>query len=424
MKKLNRRDFIKIAGTTAAVSTLGFPSIGSAASKKVVIVGGGTGGATCAKYIRMADDSVEVTLIEPNEHYYTCYLSNEVLGGARAIDSIKFGYDGLKKHGVKVVHDMVTGIDAGARTVSTKGGDTFSYDRCVVAPGISFGDNIAGYDEAAHQKMPHAWKAGDQTTLLRKQLEAMADGGTVLIAAPPNPFRCPPGPYERACQIGNYLKTKKPKSKLLIVDSKDKFSKQPLFTQAFDRYYKGIVEWVPAKATGGGVKDVTGGAVKTGDGNTHKADVYNIIPAQKAGAIALTAGLADDSGWCPVDHKTFESTIHKGIHVIGDAAIQAPLPKSGYAANSEAKVTAAAVVDLVNGREPGTPAWVNTCYSIVAPDDGISVAMVYNFVDGKVAKVAGSGGLTSLESPASDRAREVQYAYSWFKNITHDAFGA
>ncbi|MGB5582305.1 MAG: FCSD flavin-binding domain-containing protein [Gammaproteobacteria bacterium] len=424
MKKLNRRDFIKIAGTTAAVSTLGFPSIGSAASKKVVIVGGGTGGATCAKYIRMADDSVEVTLIEPNEHYYTCYLSNEVLGGARAIDSIKFGYDGLKKHGVKVVHDMVTGIDAGARKVSTKGGDTFSYDRCVVAPGISFGDNIAGYDEAAHQKMPHAWKAGDQTTLLRKQLEAMADGGTVLIAAPPNPFRCPPGPYERACQIGNYLKTKKPKSKLLIVDSKDKFSKQPLFTQAFDRYYKGIVEWVPAKATGGGVKDVTGGAVKTGDGNTHKADVYNIIPAQKAGAIALTAGLADDSGWCPVDHKTFESTIHKGIHVIGDAAIQAPLPKSGYAANSEAKVTAAAVVDLVNGREPGTPAWVNTCYSIVAPDDGISVAMVYNFVDGKVAKVAGSGGLTSLESPASDRAREVQYAYSWFKNITHDAFGA
>ena len=274
------------------------------------------------------------------------------------------------------------------------------------------------------QKMPHAWKAGDQTMLLRKQLEAMADGGTVLIAAPPNPFRCPPGPYERACQIGNYLKTKKPKSKLLIVDSKDKFSKQPLFTQAFDRYYKGIVEWVPAKDTDGGVKDVTGGAVKTGDGNTHKADVYNIIPAQKAGAIALTAGLADDSGWCPVDHKTFESTIHKGIHVIGDAAIQAPLPKSGYAANSEAKVTAAAIVDLVNGREPGTPAWVNTCYSIVAPDDGISVAMVYNFVDGKVAKVAGSGGLTSLESPAGDRAREVQYAYSWFNNITHDAFGA
>jgi sulfide dehydrogenase [flavocytochrome c] flavoprotein subunit len=424
MKKLNRRDFIKIAGTTAAVSTLGIPSIGSAASKKVVIVGGGTGGATCAKYIRMADESVEVTLIEPNKHYYTCYLSNEVLGGARKIDSIKFGYDGLKKHGVKVVHDMVTGIDAGARTVTTKGGDSFKYDRCVVAPGISFRDNIAGYDDAAMQKMPHAWKAGDQTMLLRKQLEAMADGGTVIIAAPPNPFRCPPGPYERACQIANYLKNNKPKSKLMIIDAKEKFSKQKLFMQAFDRYYKDNLEWVSSFDTDGGVTDVSGGVVKTGEGTVLKADVFNIIPAQQAGAIALSAGLANDSGWCPVDHKTFESTIHKGIHVIGDAAIQKPLPKSGYAANSEAKVTAAAVVDLVNGREPGEPSWVNTCYSIVAPDDGISVAMVYNLVDGKVAKVKGSGGLTSLESTPDDRAREVQYAYSWFDNITHDAFGA
>jgi len=424
MKKLNRRDFIKVAGTTAAVSALGFPHISSAAAKKVVIVGGGTGGATCAKYIRMADSSIDVTVIEPNKEYYTCYLSNEVLGGARGIESIKFGYDGLRKHGVNVVHDTVTGIDVAARKVSTKGGQSFSYDRCVVAPGISFKDNIEGYDVAMHEKMPHAWKAGDQTMILRKQLEAMDDGGTVLLAPPPNPFRCPPGPYERACQIANYLKTTKPKSKLLIVDAKDEFSKQKLFTQAFDRYYKDIIEWVPAKDTGGGVKSVAGGTVKTGDGNAHKAAVYNIIPAQQAGAIAQTAGLADDSGWCPVDHKTFESTIHKGVHVIGDAAIAAPLPKSGYAANSEAKVVAAAVVELANGREPGDPSWVNTCYSIVAPEDGISVAMVYNLVDGKVAKVSGSGGLTSLESPAEDRAREVQYAYSWFDNITHDAFGA
>ena len=425
MKKLNRRDFIKVAGTTAAVSALGIPVIGNAASKKVVIVGGGTGGATCAKYIRMADASVEVTLIEPNKNYYTCYMSNEVLSGRRDINSIKFGYDGLRKHGVKVVHDTVTGIDAAGRKVMTKGGDTFSYDRCVVAPGISFRDNIAGYNDAAHDKMPHAWKAGDQTSLLRKQLEAMADGGTVLIAPPPNPFRCPPGPYERACQIASYLQAKKPKSKVLIVDAKDKFSKFGLFKQAFERHYPNHIEWVAAKDTGGGVKsvDVKAGTVKTGDGNTHKGDVTNIIPAQKAGKIAEIAGLTNDSGWCPVEHKTFESTIHKGIHVIGDAAIQKPLPKSGYAANSEAKVTAAAVVDLVNGREPGEPSWVNTCYSIVAPEDGISVAMVYNLVDGKVAKVKGSGGLTSADSPAGDRAREVQYAYSWFNNITHDAFG-
>jgi sulfide dehydrogenase [flavocytochrome c] flavoprotein subunit len=425
MSNFNRRDFIKIAGATAAASAVGIPSIAGAASKKVVIVGGGTGGATAAKYIRMADSSIEVTIVEPNEYYYTCYLSNEVLGGARSIDSIRFGYDGLRKHGVKVLHDTVTGIDGAGKKVMTKGGQTLSYDRCIVAPGISFRDNIEGYDEAAHAKMPHAWKAGEQTSILRKQIESMADGGTVLIAPPPNPFRCPPGPYERATQIASYLKKNKPKSKILIVDAKDKFSKMKLFKQAFERHYGGMIEWVAAKDTGGGVKsvDVAANTVMTGDGNTHKADVYNIIPAQVAGSIAATAGLTDDSGWCPVEHKTFESTKQPGVHVIGDAAIQKPLPKSGYAANSEAKVTAAAVVELLNGREPGDPSWVNTCYSIVAPEDGISVAMVYNLVDGKVAKVAGSGGLTPLDSSPTERAREVQYAYSWFNNITSDAFG-
>jgi sulfide dehydrogenase [flavocytochrome c] flavoprotein subunit len=417
MSNFNRRDFIKIAGATAAASAVGIPSIAGAASKKVVIVGGGTGGATAAKYIRMADSSIEVTIVEPNEYYYTCYLSNEVLGGARSIDSIRFGYDGLRKHGVKVLHDTVTGIDGAGKKVMTKGGQTLSYDRCIVAPGISFRDNIEGYDEAAHAKMPHAWKAGEQTSILRKQIESMADGGTVLIAPPPNPFRCPPGPYERATQIASYLKKNKPKSKILIVDAKDKFSKMKLFKQAFERHYGGMIEWVAAKDTGGGVKsvDVAANTVMTGDGNTHKADVYNIIPAQVAGSIAATAGLTDDSGWCPVEHKTFESTKQPGVHVIGDAAIQKPLPKSGYAANSEAKVTAAAVVELLNGREPGDPSWVNTCYSIVAPEDGISVAMVYN--------VAGSGGLTPLDSSPTERAREVQYAYSWFNNITSDAFG-
>jgi sulfide dehydrogenase [flavocytochrome c] flavoprotein subunit len=425
MNKINRRNFIKIAGGAAAVSAIGFPAIAAAAGKKkVVIVGGGVGGATAAKYIRRADPTVEVTLIEPNKHYYTCFLSNEVIGGGRSMDSIKFGYDGLRGHGVTVVHDTATAIDATAHTVTTKGGKSFLYDRCIVAPGISFVDNIAGYDAAAAEKMPHAWKAGSQTALLRKQLEAMPDGGLVLIAPPPNPFRCPPGPYERACQIANYLKTSKPKSKILIIDKKDKFSKQGLFTQAWDRHYKGMIEWVKAVDSGGGVKSVD---AKAGTVNTefeeYKPAVANIIPAQVAGSIAKVAGLTDASGWCPVTGKTFESTIHKGIHVIGDAAIQSPLPKSGYAANSEAKVVAAAVVDLVNGREPGTPSWVNTCYSLVAPDDGISVAMVYNLVDGKVAKVKGSGGLTPMDSSPADRAREVQYAYSWFNNITNDIFG-
>ena len=423
MNKINRRSFIKIAGSAAAVSAVGFPAI-AAGKKRVVIVGGGVGGATAAKYIRRADSSVEVTLIEPNKHYYCCFLSNEVLGGGRKLDSLKFGYDGLAKHGVTVVHDTVTAIDAKGHKVTTKGGKSFSYDRCIVSPGISFKDNIEGYDAAAAERFPHAWKAGPQTAILRKQLEAMADGGTVLIAPPPNPFRCPPGPYERACQIAHYLKTHKPKSKILILDSKDKFSKQGLFTQAWDRHYKGMIEWVKAVDTGGGVKrvDAKTGTVFT-EFDEYKPAVANIIPAQVAGTIAKVAGLTDDKGWCPVKGKTFESTIHKDIHVIGDAAHQSPLPKSGYAANSEAKVVAAAVVDLVNGREPGTPSWVNTCYSIVAPQDGISVAMVYNLVDGKVAKVEGSGGLTPMDSSPEDRAREVQYAYSWFNNITSDIFG-
>lgn len=425
MNKINRRSFIKIAGSAAAVSAIGFPAIAAAGGKKqVVIVGGGAGGATAARYIRRADASIEVTLIEPNKEYYTCFMSNEVLGGDRSMDSIRFGYDGLRKQGVTVVHDTATAIDARARTVTTQGGKSFSYDRCIVSPGISFADDIEGYDMAAAEKMPHAWKAGPQTALLRKQLEAMPDGGMVLIAPPPNPFRCPPGPYERACQIAHYLKGHKPKSRILIIDKKDSFSKQGLFTQAWDRHYKGMIEWVKAADTGGGVKSVNAatGTVST-EFEEYKPAVANIIPAQKAGEIARLAGLTNDTGWCPVEGQTSESTIHKGIHVIGDAAIQDPLPKSGYAANSEAKVVAAAVVELVNGREPGTPSWVNTCYSIVAPDDGISVAMVYNLVDGKVAKVEGSGGLTPMDSSPSERAREVQYAHSWFNNITRDIFG-
>lgn len=424
MSKINRRNFIKIAGGAAAVSAIGFPAIAAAAGKKqVVIVGGGTAGATAAKYIRRADASVEVTLIEPNEHYYTCYLSNEVLGGSRPLDTLRFGYDGLRKHGVTVVHDTVTAIDATGRKVTTTGGKSFSYDRCIVAPGISFRNNIEGYDVAAAEKFPHAWKAGEQTALLRLQLENMSDGGTVLIAAPPNPFRCPPGPYERASQIASYLKTHKPKSKVLIIDSKDKFSKQGLFQQGWERHYPGMIEWKKAADTGGGIVrvDAKAGTVST-DFDDMKVDVANIIPAQKAGVIAAAAGLTDDSGWCPITGKTFESTIHKGIHVIGDAAIAKPLPKSGYAANSQAKVVAAAVVELVNGREPGTPSWVNTCYSLITPDDGISVAMVYNLVDGKVAKVEGAGGLTPMDSSPAMRKREVQYAYSWFDNITHDIF--
>jgi sulfide dehydrogenase [flavocytochrome c] flavoprotein subunit len=425
MTAFTRRKFLQVTGGVAALSTVGFPAIIKAAgSKRVVIVGGGVAGATTARYIKMGDSSVDVTLIEPNTEYYTCFMSNEVIGGGRSMDSIRVTYDGLKADGVNVVHDMVTGIDGAAKKVMTQGGKTFEYDRCVVAPGISFKDTIEGYDATAMEKMPHAWKAGEQTVLLRKQLEAMPDGGVVVMGPPPNPFRCPPGPYERACQIAMYLKASKPKSKLLILDAKDKFSKQGLFTQAFERYYTGIIEWVPATDNGGGVSKVDAGSmtVYTGD-NAHKADVANVIPAQQAGKIAFTAGLTNDKGWCPIDGRTFESTMVPGVHVVGDASIASPLPKSGYAANSEGKVCAAAIVALLNGNEPGDPSLVNTCYSVVGPDDAISVAMVYDLKEGKLDKVAGSGGLTPMDSAPEMRAREVQYAYSWFENIKKDTWG-
>jgi len=430
--KITRRGFVKGAGAATAIGMIGTPYIALGASKKVVVVGGGTGGATAAKYLRMADPTIEVTLIEANKDYYTCYMSNEVLSGERSMDSIKFGYTGLAKHGVNVVNDMVTAIDATARTVKTAGGQNFSYDRCIVAPGIDFKwETIEGYDEKVAETIPHAWKAGVQTVTLRKQLEDMKDGGTVVIAPPPNPFRCPPGPYERASQIAHYLKHNKPKSKIIILDPKSKFSKQGLFVQGWKALYgyetdNAMIEWRPS-AQGSNdnavVKvDAAGRTVTTGFDENIKADVLNVIPAQKAGKIAFAAGLTNESGWCPVNLHTFESTLQKNIHVIGDASIAKGMPKSGYAANSEAKVCAASVAALLNGQEPGVPAYVNTCYSIVGENWGISVAGVYKLAqDGSEIKQI-SGGLTPADATPEMRAREVAYAHSWFSNITKDIF--
>ncbi|MDH5484136.1 MAG: NAD(P)/FAD-dependent oxidoreductase [Gammaproteobacteria bacterium] len=430
MSKLNRRNFLSLTSGALAATSLGFPMLSLAGTKRVVIVGGGIGGATAAKYIRMADSSINVTLIEPNKNYYTCFMSNEVLGGGRDLDSIKFGYAGLKKHGVDVVHDLVTGIDPVARKVSIKSGSSMSYDACIVSPGVDFRwEAIEGHSEAVIDKVPHAWKAGPQTAILKKQIMAMRDGGTVAIVAPPNPFRCPPGPYERASQIAWYLKNHKPKSKIIILDNKPKFSKMGLFTAGWEKYYgfnssNSMIEWVSGDA-GGKVAslDVAKMSLST-DAADFKADVINIIPAQKAGKIAFTAGLVNEGGWCPVNQRTFESSNHKDIYVIGDSSVAAPLPKSGYSANSEAKVCAAAIVAKLNGKDSPEPSLVNTCYSIIMPDDAISVAMVYRMgKDGKIMKIEGSGGLTPADSSAAMRKREVGYAHSWFNNITDDIFG-
>ena len=432
--KFSRRNFVKAGAAVGAASlAAGFSpfAIGGAhGSKKVVVVGGGVGGATAAKYIKMMDSSIDVTLIEANKDYYTCFLSNEVLGGDRQMNTLKISYAGLKGHGVKVVNDIVTGIDSAKQMVKTKGGSSFKYDRCIVSPGVDFKwELIDGYDASVAENTPHAWKAGPQTVTLRKQLESMRDGGTVIIAPPPNPFRCPPGPGERISQIAHYLKNNKPKSKILAFDPKKGFSKKGLFVDGWARHYGfdagsmsgGLIDYT--LKDGVVAYDAASKTVTTQSGNKIKGDVVNIIPAQKAGAIAAASGLTNDKGWCPIKGNTFESTQHKNIHVIGDAAIASPLPKSGYAANSEGKVCAAAVVALLNGKEAPHPTYVNTCYSIIAPNDGISVAMVYNFVDGKIGKVKGSGGLTPKAFDAKARAREQQYAYSWFENIKADSWG-
>lgn len=424
---LSRRNFLKVAsGTVAATSVgAGFPFIASAKNKRVVVVGGGVGGMIVAKYIAKGDSSVTVTVVEAKPDHHTCFMSNEVLGGGRDISTIKFGYGKLSDHGIKLVQDTVTMIDAEAHKVVTAGGTTLEFDRCVVSPGISlkFGA-IDGYSEEAAEMMPHSWNAGKQTALLRKQLESMEDGGLVVIAPPGNPFRCPPGPYERAAQIAHHLKHHKPKSKLLILDAKDKFSKQGLFMQGYKDVYGEMIEWVAGADTGGGVKRVDTKAMTIStDFDDYKVAVGNIIPPQQAAKIAHDSDLVDDTGWCPVDLGTFESKKHKDVHIIGDASIATGMPKSGYAASTQAKACAAAVVSLLQGKEAPVTSYANACYSLISPDYGISVVAVYKLAEDRSTIEKLAGGLTPMDATAEARKREVQYAYSWFNNMTAEMFG-
>ncbi|MBM3600719.1 MAG: cytochrome C [Alphaproteobacteria bacterium] len=426
---ISRRRFVRLAGAAGAlgaVGMMGCAAQGQAPRGRVVVIGGGFGGATAAKYVKKADPAIDVTLVEQNPKFTTCPYSNLVLGGLRKMEDITFGYGALAdKHGVRVVHDAAVSVDPAQRTVRLRGGQTLNYDKLIMSPGIDIRWNaLAGYDEAASQVMPHAWRAGEQTVLLRRQLESMPDGGLVIMVAPANPFRCPPGPYERSCMIGHYLKTNKPRSKLLILDAKDQISKQGLFTDAWAKVYPNIVEWVPLSKDGKVTKvDVREMTVETEFGKRHRGNVVNVIPPQKAGAIADAAGVADQTGWCPVDPMTMESKLQKNIHVIGDASNAAPMPKSGFAANSQAKVVATAVVDMMNGRTPGAPAWLNTCYSHVAPNYGISVVNVYRATPQAFVEVQGSGGVSPVQAPPAMRVQEALFADAWYESITADMFG-
>jgi sulfide dehydrogenase [flavocytochrome c] flavoprotein subunit len=428
MTRITRRRFVQALGTIGAASSMvAWPAWARAASgAHVVVVGGGFGGASCAKYLRRIMPETRVTLVEANRSYVTCPFSNAVLAGLHGMDFITQGYDALRgRYGAEIVHDRAVAIDPERRSVQLASGSKLQYDRLVVSPGIDMRwGAIEGYDEAASEVLPHAWQAGRQTRILRAQLEALPDGGTVLIAAPQNPFRCPPGPYERASLIAHYLKQAKPRSKILIYDAKGAFSKQPLFEQAWQALYPGMIDWI-SETEGGAIEAVDVGKMTVHPvfGEPRKADVINLIPPQQAGEIARLGGLTDDSGWCPVDPATFESRIHPGIHVIGDAAIANPMPKSGFAASSQGKVCATAVAASLSGQVMPEPSYVNTCYSLVSPDYGISVAAVYRLGENGMYAVQGAGGASPREATDAFRLAEAQYARGWYHSITADIWG-
>ncbi len=431
MLPISRRSFSSLAAA-AALSTIAAPHVARGQTRpRLVVVGGGFGGASASRYARLAFPGIDVTLIEPRSSFITCPYGNLVLAGAKTVNNITHSYDGLKGLGVNVVHDWVDAIDATAKTLRLRGGATVGYDKLILSPGIAIRwGAVNGYDEAAAEVFPHAWIPGngEQTALLRRQLEALPDGGVVGIAIPGNPFRCPPGPYERISMIASYLKKHKPRAKILALDAKEAFSKQSLFTDAWNELYPGMIDWVPSNRDGRVVRvDTREKVLETEFGTKHKVDVANVIPPQSAARIAIDAGLTNESGWVPVNPRTFEATRAQHIHVIGDANIGQPMPKSGYIANSTSKQAVAAAVALLQGREPpASPVYFNTCYSHVGDEYGISVVGVFRPTDNGFTETPNSGGVSPrgpLAERREQRRLEALYADAWYASIVKDAFG-
>jgi sulfide dehydrogenase [flavocytochrome c] flavoprotein chain len=421
MKSWTRREFGSLTGA-ALLTALGPPPALGQAKARVVVVGGGIGGATVARYLATGG-AVDVTLVEPRRIYPACFFSNLYLAGLRPFESLNHGYEALTtQYSITVVHESAEAIDPAAKTVALNNGSKLSYDRLVVAPGVAFKDRaLEGYDEAAMEIMPHAWNAGPQTKLLRQQLESMEDGGLFVLVVPPNPFRCPPAPYERASLVASYFQRSKPKAKILILDAKDSFNAQDLFQDAWNRHYPGMIEWLPAQFTGG-VKAVdakTRSVITAGE--TFKAAVANVIPAQIAGRLAQQAGLADQSGWCPVDPVTFESTLQPAIYLVGDAIIGGDMPKSAFCANSQAKACAFAMAADLTGSAKYPEHLFNTCYTYLAPDDAFSNALSFQPVDGKLKTVLSF--VSKVGESAEIRSRAARAAEGWYDAFTHDVFG-
>jgi len=425
---MGRREFLAVAGATGALALTGCTTTGEPARKigRVIVIGGGYGGATAARYLRMwSEGAIEVFLIEADRSFVSCPLSNLVIGGSRRIEDITVGYQGLRELGVQVINDEVTKVNVDKKTVELKKIQDLPYDRLVVSPGVELLFDQVGTlkDPKVQERVLHAWKAGPQTVALRRQLEDMKDGGIFVLAIPRAPYRCPPGPYERACQVAHYFKTAKPKSKVIILDAnEDVVSKAGLFKAQWNGQYKGLIEY----RNNTEVKDVNLATMSAvlDIGADVKADVLNVLPPMRAGAIAVQAGLVTaNNRWCGVDWLTMESIKVPGIHVLGDATLSAPLmPKSGHMANQHGKVAAAAIVELMNGRTPSqTPMMANTCYSFVDDKNVVHVSSVhaYDPKDKTMKVVPGSGGL----SPGPSEL-EGSYANAWARNIWNDMLNA
>jgi sulfide dehydrogenase [flavocytochrome c] flavoprotein subunit len=420
---LNRRAFI---GTgAAALAALQAPALWAAGhgKPKVVVIGGGAGGATAARYLaKDSKGAIDVTLVEPSRHYYTCFFSNLYIGGFRDISSIGHSYGKLASdYGINVVHDWAVGIDRDARTVTLAGGAVLAYDKLILSPGIDFVEGaVPGWDTSAHNKMPHAYKAGSQTELLKAQIEAMPQGGRFAMVAPPNPYRCPPGPYERISMVGHLLKQINPTAKILLVDPKPKFSKQALFEEGWAKHYPGMIERIGPDFGGDKVEVRPDSMEVVIDGTVEKVDVCNVIPAQKAGRICEMAGITEGN-WAPVSGHTMASRVDENIHVLGDATNQGDMPKSGFSANSQAKVAAMAVRGALTGSKVFPSKFSNTCWSLIDTDDGIKVGAAYEATDEKIAKT--NGFISETGESADLRKRTYEESIGWYSGITADMFG-
>jgi NADPH-dependent 2,4-dienoyl-CoA reductase/sulfur reductase-like enzyme len=423
--RANRRHILKaIAATGAAAATYPSPLLAQGGGPRAVIVGGGFGGASCARALRKTDPRIAVTLVEANPVYTAPPLSNAVIGGLLELKHQQFGYEALVRDGVSLALSAAAGVDPHARSVTLADGARLSYDRLVVAPGIDFRwEAIRGYDRAAAEVMPHAWTGGAQVALLRRQLEAMEDGGTVVISAPVNPARCPPAPYERASLVAHYLKAKKPHSKVIVLDAKDSFTMQKLFEAAWKELYPGLIEWVGLSSGGSLVSVEVATKTLVTDFDKYEAAVANVIPPQKAGPAAAIAGVADRTGWCPVDPLTFASKLQPNIHVVGDAAIAGAMPRSASAAQSQAQICAEAIMRSLHGQAPAAPTLTSACYSLIAPDYAISQRGHYRPVDDQYTEADGGAVISPADASRAVRKAEAEEAEAWYRRITGEVFG-